>query len=57
LVETLDIANRPTANGAFAGHAGIATDGAKALALGHSGADGFGDFAGVVRLRHSSSFF
>src|SRR5205823_9117041 len=56
LAEAIDIADRPAAHRAFAGHARVATDGAQAFAFGHSGADGVGDFTGVICLRHSSSF-
>src|SRR5204863_893404 len=52
LGEALYIANGPAAHRAFAGHARVATDGAQAFAFAHSGADGVGDFTGVICLRH-----
>src|SRR5262245_51528621 len=55
--KAIDIADGPATHGAFARHPWISADGTKAFAFRHSGADGFGDFAGVAGLRHFSSSF
>jgi hypothetical protein len=50
--EALYIADGPATHRALAGHAGVSADGPQAFAFGHSGADGFRDFFGVIRKRH-----
>jgi hypothetical protein len=50
--EPIDITDGPAAYRALTGHFRISTDRTKAFAFGHSGADGVGDFSGVIGLRH-----